>query len=495
VVALKAYLEGEKLLRAGRPAAAKDAFRLSVAADSQFALGYYRLSVAADLNAERDMALGAAESAVRFGSRLSERERGLLSAYYARLAGRLTDAERLYRRVVAGYPEDVEGWLGMGELLFEANPLRGLSVQGARGSFEQVLAHDSLNVRALLYLARIAALDRDTARADSLLGKVATGYGLSGHKARPVFAIHDRPNVPSLERFGMIGRQHHGSTEIADVPVHLADLLRTQTIGRELTAASADCETVGAGHRLLAEVALATGKPKVASAHLEASVSCDAAAALELRTFFAALPFVPLTQMQLADLRSALHQPPVDDAGTGPEFQARTRVYGLGIVAIRQGDTVEAGHRRQELQELVDSTRAGELAMSLAASLRARVALQQGRKAQALAILERARWDRAAASSVIEVADRYLRAMLLQEVGRTDEAIGWYRSLAERASFELVAVAPAQYQLAQIYERRREPAEAVRRYDRFLALWTDADPALKPFLTHARRRLDVLGRF
>ena len=83
---------------------------------------------------------------------------------------------------------------------------------------------------------------------------------------------------------------------------------------------------------------------------------------------------------------------------------------------------------------LIDSTRAGDLAGSLAASLRARAALAAGRKAAALATLEGARWERTATLSITEVSDRYLRAALLQELGREEDAIGWYQ-FHRRASF------------------------------------------------------------
>ena len=138
-------------------------------------------------------------------------------------------------------------------------------------------------------------------------------------------------------------------------------------------------------------------------------------------------------------------------------------------------------------------TRAGELAVSLAASLRARAALADGRKAAALAALDGARWERAAMLSITEVSDRYLRAALLQELGREEDAIGWYKSIAERALYETVYLAPAQYQLARIYERRGERAEAASRYRRFVELWKDCDPELRPRVVEATQRLAALA--
>ena len=136
LTALKAYLEGERRFRADSFAAAVDAFRQAVRADTQFALAHYRLSVAADRARRHEDGARAAQLAIRFGDRLSEHDLALTEAYLVLRRGRIGEAERRYRRILAEYPEDAEGWLQLAEVLYHSNPLRGRSVTEARPALE-----------------------------------------------------------------------------------------------------------------------------------------------------------------------------------------------------------------------------------------------------------------------------------------------------------------------------------------------------------------------
>ena len=92
-----------------------------------------------------------------------------------------------------------------------------------------------------------------------------------------------------------------------------------------------------------------------------------------------------------------------------------------------------------------------------------------------------------------EAYDRYFRAELLAEMKKDDEALGWLRSIAERASYELVYLAPAQVRQAEIYDRRGDRDEAVKHYRRFIELWQNAEPELQPLVAGARKRLAELS--
>ena len=92
-----------------------------------------------------------------------------------------------------------------------------------------------------------------------------------------------------------------------------------------------------------------------------------------------------------------------------------------------------------------------------------------------------------------EALERYYRADLLARLGRLDEARGWFRSIAQRATYELVYLAPSRLRLAQIAESQRDTGRAARRYRGFLAAWRDADPELVPIVRGARQRLAQIG--
>lgn len=49
-------------------------------------------------------------------------------------------------------------------------------------------------------------------------------------------------------------------------------------------------------------------------------------------------------------------------------------------------------------------------------------------------------------------------------------------------TFELLYNAPAHYRLAQIYQARGDRQKAAEHYARFVELWRDCDPMLRPWL-------------
>ena len=156
--ALKAYLHGERLFKADSYPAAADEFRAAVAADSTFALAYYRLSIAAQWSGRGASGLAAAERATRFSDHLSDHDQRLMEANLIRRRGRIDEAERLYEEIVADFPEDGEAWFRLGEVLLGANPLRGRSVVEARPFLERALELDPDNRAVMVQLARLAAL-------------------------------------------------------------------------------------------------------------------------------------------------------------------------------------------------------------------------------------------------------------------------------------------------------------------------------------------------
>src|SRR6185503_18465406 len=87
--------------------------------------------------------------------------------------------------------------------------------------------------------------------------------------------------------------------------------------------------------------------------------------------------------------------------------------------------------------------------------LDAALAHAKGRTTEALARLERARpelwFQLTVASPFFTLASqRFLRARLLEAVGRKEEAAGWYHSIAERSPYELVYAAAAKEGIARI---------------------------------------------
>jgi tetratricopeptide (TPR) repeat protein len=126
--------------------------------------------------------------------------------------------------------------------------------------------------------------------------------------------------------------------------------------------------------------------------------------------------------------------------------------------------------------------------------VRAEVLRLQDRPRDALAELQRARMQFDAnrlgvAPFYAQPRERYVRAELLAQLGRPEEALGWFASFDERSPWGRVALAPAALQQARIYDALGRHAEAVRHYDRFARLWQDAEPRLQAEVQQARQRL------
>ncbi len=147
LVALRAYLDGERRLRAAslQPARIDSAitmFQRAITEDSTFALAQYRMAVAAGWANRPAMATAAAGRALTLSDRLTERDRRLLTAYVDFRRGAANSAERQYRAILHDYPDDLEALFQLADVLHNYNPLRGRPRGEARELFTQVLDLD-----------------------------------------------------------------------------------------------------------------------------------------------------------------------------------------------------------------------------------------------------------------------------------------------------------------------------------------------------------------
>jgi tetratricopeptide (TPR) repeat protein len=180
-----------------------------------------------------------------------------------------------------------------------------------------------------------------------------------------------------------------------------------------------------------------------------------------MRGLFSVLPFRPVAEAELRHMRDALEE--WDPATATPSMfivfamhnalHPALRLYLLGLIDLKLGDVTSAAERADALRPLAVS--AGGLEASLLVELEAAIARATGRPEQALRLLEQSHpqlwYQLTVASPFFSLASqRYLRAELLREVGRLEEAAGWYRSLAERSPYELIYAGPARSRLAEM---------------------------------------------
>lgn len=463
--ALRAYLMGERDLRAGRYFDAMEYFQAAVEADDSFALAHYRLAAAAAGCALPDLARTQSDRGFEHRIRLSSHDQLVFSAQRAWLHGSVTEAESLYNTITGTYPDDLEAWFHLGDLLFHSNPLRGRSAAEAREPFERVLRLEPGHVGAMVHLVRTSAIQGRNGEMLDLIERILRvspdGDQALAMRALRAFATRKQPAIEQVTLELQQARAITVAIAFSDVALYSADLAGAETLARSFIQVARSPELRSLCHSLVAHLALAGGRVASAREELQQAESLDPTWGLEMRGLFASLPFATVSEPELRAVRDALGS--WNPAETPPsmflifamhnDLHPAIRAYLLGLVNLRLGDAKAAAGQAVVLSEIEDF-QAG-LVPSLGVELRAAIARTEGRTEEALAMLERSRpqlwFQLTVASPFFSLASqRYLRAELLREVGRRNEAAGWYAAIAERSPYELIYAEPAKRRLAEM---------------------------------------------
>jgi DNA-binding SARP family transcriptional activator len=520
--AFKAYLQGEGLMRAGQFERAADAYLAAIALDSTFALAHYRLALArewAPLPGEED----AASAAARHGARLSARDRMLLEAFREWRAGGAIEADRAYRTILARYPDDVDAWFQLGEIQFHHGPLLGRALDESEDAWRKVLSYEPRNLFALTHLARIAAVAGRSSALDSLLAPFGPEE------------LHKDRRLEELVVLRAVARGDTAAARALAQDVRRGESFSVWRVAVFLTAFSPDpaimravieeltedypSSTLRADLRWFASVLdLAGGRVDAAGDARAQAVEAERAVPAERRRWgfdavtewFAAtlpLPYADSTLMRVRRRAASFHPPSAgpraafeNELGLGTPIQLEPlRQYTLGVLSLRLGDTAAAAAAGAKLQRLAASKEANALVRDLDRGLRAGLAWQKGRPEEALRLLEAlesrdTQGDIAATPFVTRANERFLRAEVLASLGRDAEALRWFASLGIGSVTEIPLRALSDLRQAEIHERLGNRSESVRHYTRFVELWREADPELRPLVDAAHRRVASLTR-
>jgi tetratricopeptide (TPR) repeat protein len=463
--ALRAYLMGERELRSGRYFNAMDHFLAAVGADESFALAHYRLAAAAAGCALPDLARTHSDKGCEHRLRLSHHDQLVFSAQRAWLHGSVGEAESLYNTITGTYPDDVEAWFHLGDLLFHSNPLRGRSAAEAREPFERVLRLDPEHLAAMVHLVRASAIEGRTREMLTLIEQILKlspdGDQALAMRALRAFAGGDRHGIKQVSEELQGARAITVAVAFSDVALYSGDLGGAENLARSFIQVARSSELRSLCHTLVAHLALARGEIVTAWEELHAAQTLDATWGLEMRALFASLPFLAVPEAQLHAIREELTRwNPAETPASmfiifamHNDLHPAIRVYLLGLLSLRLDDKHGAIAHSRALTEMEDSE--SGLVPSLAVELRAAVARAEGRTGDALLMLERSRpqiwFQLTVASPFFSLASqRFLRAELLSEAGRKKEAAGWYASIAERSPYELVYAGPARRRLDEM---------------------------------------------
>ncbi|CAN5139998.1 hypothetical protein BH24GEM2_BH24GEM2_04990 [soil metagenome] len=89
--------------------------------------------------------------------------------------------------------------------------------------------------------------------------------------------------------------------------------------------------------------------------------------------------------------------------------------------------------------------------------------------------------------------ERWTLADSLRAAGRVPEAVDAYTRLIDDIGYDVAYLAPARLARAELYDRGGHRAEAIEDYRRFLELWLDAEPGLRPTVVRVEQRLRELA--
>ncbi len=512
LTALKSYLEGEDEFRAGRFTPAVEAFQNAVMADSQFALAFYRLSIAAEWALLPDLAQEAAEGAVQHGDRLSEHYRRLLEALLVHRRGEYEDAERMFGAIVAVWPQDVEAWVQLAEVRFHYYPLAGRDFTESAEAFARVLSFEPNDATSLIHMQRIAARRGDLPAVDSI-GRRIRQLNPQGDRALEAMsyraALSEDPTVLTSALTEIASAPDIFLPQISFGPSIWTDSLAR--IGRLMemeTAPGRATEVRALGHVHLAYLEAMQGRWSSARQQLALAEALNRVLGLEHRAFLTLMPFLPASDNELGQLHDALSaldpdsirfsQIPSAHFTVHDNLHAVLKAYLLGHINVRLGDQQAAVTAARTVSTLpVDPAMVG-LRDALARGIEDAVAEARGDDASAGREMDRlegiGNYEPALFSPFVSLAaERYRRAARLEALGDLAEATRGYASFENFNFYDRVFAAPAQLRLAQIAEREGRLENARQHYGRFLFLWSEAEDGLRFLVEEARSALTRIG--
>jgi tetratricopeptide (TPR) repeat protein len=227
------------------------------------------------------------------------------------------------------------------------------------------------------------------------------------------------------------------------------------------------------------------------------------------RAFAATLPFLAVPPTDLEAIRAEVDRwsPPTDHPVETPSISStlrpHLRLYLLGLLSSRLGDETGALRFAAELERRSAPPAAAAVVQGLAQTVRADVLWRRRRAAEALETLAPIKGavplelvSVPAYANLREYSQehaRYLRAELLHALGRDAEALRWFETAFQGAPNELAYLAPIHLRQGEIHERMGDRDRAVLHYGRFVKLWANCDPELRPLVEQARVRLARLA--
>ncbi|MFN2397211.1 MAG: protein kinase [Gemmatimonadaceae bacterium] len=494
--ALKAYLEGESLLRSGQYTLSKEALKRAVDFDPLFALAWFRLSVAAEWLSDRDLEARAAQEALKNSGRLPDRQREMLQAFVAWRKGS-PSAEGMYRNLIAVDPNIVEAWVQLGEVLFHYGPLNGRATSESREAWERVLTLEPDHLSAVYHLGKIASaegrlsdLEVLTERALALSPQSERSLEARALRAFRLTDTQEQERI-NIEMQGasdasLIGTTRNIATYGMNV-VGAAGLLRRANLRSRMPSLRA------LAHVQLSYLEVAQGHWRKALDELDSAATEDLSISMLARGYLTSLPFLALSSDVVESTRQALRKWDPEPA-PAPFSQnlsiaihqaayAVLKTYLLAILATKAGDVEDARRHTTSLEDIDQTKSDSALASALAADVKAQLAWDSGDAAGSLALLDAYSIEVPYPSALTspfysQARARFLRAESLAALRRDEEAARWYNSFSEVSVYDLVFFPVSARRRGPLLERLGNPDLGAKELAWANELWSDCDVEL-----------------
>ncbi len=507
--ALKAFLAGEHRFRYGPDGLNPSNFQRAVEADSTFALAWYRLADVLwwpmqDLEQTRY----AISRAYLYSGDLPRRDRLRIRAFREDLFENDLEAERLYRTLVANFPDDVEGWDAFGIWQATSAPRRGRPHSESREAFERALSLDADEWQALFHLTSQSQFEGKYDQVEALLQRrFPDGEIPLMFRADLAFKVGDaRERERILDELARADDWDlHAS--VVSVVNNTQDPASAMDAARVLAESERSDEVRGFGHIVMGYLEAARGRWQAAKSELDAAEDLNPALALEYRALLATAPFLSVPHEELSAIRREIEEwdaesiAPSDNPApwlrVHDDAHPYLRVYLLGLLSARMENYEAALQQALELDQVEGPSHITRLMRDLSHGLRARIALGEGRLEEALAEFQQAELRSPPSYALYspiykEQRERYLRAEILHELGRDEEALGWTSSFGGSWHIDMTYSAPLCLRRAEYYEESGQPEMAAEQYSKFVNFWKDCDESLRPQVDKVRAKLVAL---
>ena len=434
--AYRYYSLGVEKSQALHNAEAIELLKKAVELDPQFAMAYARIGYALGVTWNRlDEAKPYLEKAFSLSDRLAEKDRLLISAWYSIVNRDFTSAISAYRKVIAGYPLEVESYFRLAFLL-EGEAL----YEEAIDTFKQGLVVDPEYKEIYNYLGGLY----------TALGRHDEALAMRGRY------VQLAPSEPNAHDSLGISLQWAG---------RYAEAVAAY---RQALALKPDFE-VARIH--LANTYYQMGMYREAISNFERYIQ-DAPSDQERARGYFGIGYI---YWKMGDHRRA-ERAAAREVALNPEKRPALPAH----IDADRGDLRGAEKLLESYEKAPINRRGSRHSLRYLHYLKGLVALRSGRAEEAILSFREAVKHLPAIWNLDAEEDCLANAYL--ELGRYDEAIAEYeRILRLNPNYPL-----ARYHLAQAYEKKGLRDQALVEYGHFLQIWKDADPDI-PQLVRARR--------